>query len=118
VLVAVVLSASAALAAGEAIFDRDGRATTAVGGLPTGVGRMALQARLESVADDLLLMRTASSRGRLRVGALALGMFIALAAARRATVAPSPRPWRRSAMVSASSRAPPGARDALLTSSA
>jgi hypothetical protein len=110
VLVAVVLSASAALAAGEAVFDRDaaGRSAPAAEGVPTGVGRMALQARLDSAKDDLLLMRTASSRGRLRVGALALGLLVALAAARRATVCVPARSWRRSSMVSASSRAPPG----------
>jgi hypothetical protein len=109
VLVAVVLSASAALAAGEALFDRDATGRSAATGLPAGVGRMALQARLDSVADDLLLMRTASGRGRLRVGALALGLFVALAASRRATASVPARWWRRSPMVSASSRAPPRA---------
>jgi hypothetical protein len=109
VFVAVVLSACAALAAFEGFSNGDAmsRSGAAARGLTPGIGPMALQARLDSVSDESLLVRAAGRRGSVRAGALGLGLLVALAAARRATANGRRGSRQRTSMASASSRAPP-----------
>ena len=104
------LAVALSVCASVAVFGPGGHEPSAQDGrgLPAGISRLALQARV-SASDDPLLVRVPSTRALRWASALALGLLLFLAAAQRVAVREHGRPRQRTSAASALSRAPPHA---------
>jgi hypothetical protein len=112
VLVAVVLSACAALVSFDGLYDGDApsrAAAAATRGLAAGIGPMTVPPRLDSVDDASRLVQMATSRSRLRFAALGVAVMVAVAATRRIRAVVRGASGQRISAAFTSSRAPPPA---------